>query len=435
MTADILKGLRWLGLDWDEGPGVEGPHAPYFQSERLDRYRKTANWLVEQESAYRCFCTIESLQDKRAQAQNRGEGWRYDRTCLGLPTEHIAELEAAGTKHVIRFKVPEGRTVFDDAVRGRIEVAHETIEDLIIVRSDGQPTYHLSNVVDDIDMAITHVLRGEDHISNTPKHILLFRALGAEVPVFAHLPLILGSDKKRLSKRHGATSIAEYEQQGFLSDTMVNFLSLLGWSPGGNQELMSRAELLETFSLDGVSGGNAIFDSAKLEWMNGQHIARLPVTDLVVMVRPSLEAEALWPALGRDETWLWQLLELLQPRVKRLGDFVHQAQPFLTEKVNYEADAVSKHLLNSGVASHVESLLQALRDTLPFEKSKVETTLRSTADALDIKASALIHPTRVALTGRTAGPSLFETIALLGQECTLTRLEALLEFLVDPERI
>ena len=239
MVTGILDGLEWLGLDWDEGPAVGGPHAPYFQSERLERYREAAGRLVTDGHAYYCYCSPERLRAERERAEARGEAWHYDRACLALTPERIAELEASGAPRAIRFNVPVGTTAFDDAVRGRIEFDTANIEDFVVQRSDGYPTYHLSVVVDDVDMAITHVIRGDDHISNTPKHVLLFRALGAQTPLFAHVPLILGADKKRLSKRHGATSVTEYKRQGYLPQAMINFLALLGWSPGDDRELMS----------------------------------------------------------------------------------------------------------------------------------------------------------------------------------------------------
>jgi nondiscriminating glutamyl-tRNA synthetase len=435
MTAGILDGMRWLGLDWDEGPEVGGPHAPYYQSQRLEQYREAAQRLVKQRLAYPCFCTPERLQSEREQAEQRGEVWRYDRTCLALSPDRVAELEAAGTKHVIRFRVPTGRTVFEDAVRGRIKIDHATIEDLVIVRSDAQPTYHLSNVVDDIDMAITHVLRGDDHISNTPKHILLFRALDSEVPVFAHLPLILGPDKKRLSKRHGATAIGEYREQGFLPEAMANFLAQLGWSPGDDRELMSRVDVVDAFSLDGVSGGSAVFDVTKLEWMNAKHIAMLPIAELSATVRPVLEADGLWPAEGRDETWLRQLLEVLRPRAKRLVDFPDQAQPFLAEPDAYEPAAVRKHLSGTKVAPVVGAIRSALDTLEPFDESHLETAIRRIIDEHGFKMGAVMQPVRIGLTGRTASPGIFETILLLGRERTLARLDALLAFLARLEGI
>ena len=286
--------LRWLGVDWDEGPEVGGPHGPYSQSARLRPPSRAADALVADGHAYYCYCTTERLQAERAAAEARGEGWIYDRRCLSLGPNEIARMEAAGLPRAVRVRVPPGETTFDDLVHGPITIDHATIEDFVILRSDGLPTYQLSVVCDDIDMAITHVVRGDDHISNTPKQILLYRALGRRVPVFAHVPLILGPDKKRLSKRHGATSVSEYERRAILPEAFVNFLALLGWSPGGDQEIFSREELIARFSLDGISGGNAVFNPEKLEWFNAQHLARLPADDLIARVRPELEAAGLW---------------------------------------------------------------------------------------------------------------------------------------------
>ncbi len=425
MVAGILDGLRWLGLTWDEGPEVGGPHAPYFQSQRFDRHRDAAAALVESGHAYRCYCSTDRLQAERHKAEARGDAWMYDRTCLGLSAERLAELEATGTPHAIRFKVPAGRTTFDDAVHGRIAFDGASIEDFVIVRSDGHPIYHLSVVVDDVDMEVSDVIRGDDHISNTPKHVLLFEALGAPVPRFAHVPLILGADKKRLSKRHGATSVLEYQRAGYLPEAMVNFLALLGWSPGEDRELMSGPELTSRFALDGISGGDAVFDTAKLDWMNGQYIAALPPAGLAGVVTPLLVDAGLWPP--RDEraatAWLHRLLELLRPRAKRLTEFVDQGRPFLSDEVEFDQGAVVKHLTGAAPAEHVLALAQALGSTDPFDEGHVETTVRETAERLGVKAGGLIHPVRVALVGRTTSPGIFETIVLLGRTRTLTRLE------------
>ena len=387
MVTGILDGLRWLGLTWDEGPGMPGPHAPYFQSERLDRYRTAVQRLLDGGHAY------------------RHEG-------------------------AIRFRPREGRVGFDDAVHGRIEFDTADIEHFVILRSDGYPTYHLSVVVDDMEMEITDVIRGDDHISNTPKHVLLFEALGAPVPRFAHVPLILGADKKRLSKRHGATSVTEYERQGYLSEAMVNFLALLGWSPGDDRELMSREELVASFALQGISGGNAVFNSEKLDWMNGQYIARLPVTELASLVKPLLDTAGLGasPLVAHAHTF-HVLLELLRPRAKKLTDFVEQARPLLVHTVEYDAEAVEKHLTAHDLATHVAALVDALRTVTPFDEPHVEAAVRGTAAQRGIKAGALIHATRVAVTGRTASPGLFEVLVLLGRDRTLARLERLLTFL------
>src|SRR5579862_2098796 len=259
MVEGILDGLRWLGLDWDEGPKIGGPHEPYFQSGRLDRYRAMAATLVAEGRAYYCYCTPEELKAKRAAAEQAGGAWLYDRTCRVRSAEDVAARERDGVPRAVRLKVPGGSIRFDDLVHGPIAVDAATLDDFVILRSDGHPTYQLSVVCDDIDMAITHVVRGDDHISNTPKQMLIYQAAGAPVPRFAHVPLILGPDKKRLSKRHGATSVMEYARQGFLPEAMTNFLALLGWSPGASaqgREVFTRDELVGMFALDGISGGN-----------------------------------------------------------------------------------------------------------------------------------------------------------------------------------
>jgi glutamyl-tRNA synthetase len=430
MVTGILDGLRWLGLTWDEGPEVGGPHAPYFQAQRLDKYRAAARHLVDAGHAYACFCSAERLRQERERAEQRGEAWQYDRTCLGLSADRLRELEAAGSPPAIRFKVPSGKTAFDDAVHGPIEFDGANIEDFVILRSDDHPTYHLSVVVDDVEMGITDVIRGDDHISNTPKHVLLFQALGAPVPRFAHVPLILGSDKKRLSKRHGATSVIEYKRLGYLPQAMVNFLALLGWSPGDDRELMDIDAIVQAFTLEGISGGNAVFNTEKLDWMNGQYIARMPIADLSAILRPMFDESGLGgEALIRDIASFHRLLELLRPRAKRLTDFVEQARPLVVDSVAYDPGAVDKHLSSPELAGHVAALADALSQTTPFDEAQVEAAVRNTATARGIKAAALIHATRVAITGRTMSPGLFELLAWLGPERTRGRLNRLLEFL------
>ncbi|HZI78030.1 MAG TPA: glutamate--tRNA ligase [Vicinamibacterales bacterium] len=425
MVTGILDGLRWLGLDWDEGPETGGPHAPYFQSGRLHRYREAAARLVDQGRAYYCFCAPDRLREEREKAEARGEAWQYDRACLALDPARVAELIGSGAPRAVRFKVPAGRLAFDDAVHGPIEFDSANIEDFVIVRSDGHPTYHLSVVVDDVDMGITLIIRGDDHISNTPKHVLLFEALESPVPRVAHVPLILGADKKRLSKRHGATSVTEYRNQGYLPAAMVNFLALLGWSPGDDRELMSRAELIESFTLEGISGGNAVFNTEKLDWMNGQYIGRMTTAELALAVRPLLAAIGLeTQPVVTDEQAFGRLLELLRPRAKRLTDFVEQAQPLLHEPAEYEP-AAEKHLSVPGLADHLEALANVLRTVEPFTESAAEAALRGVASERNVKAGALIHATRVAVTGRTASPGLFEVLVLLGRERTLARLARL----------
>jgi glutamyl-tRNA synthetase len=424
MVDGILDGMRWLGLDWDEGPKIGGPHAPYFQSERLDRYRALADRLVADGHAYYCYCAPDELKVKREAAERAGGAWKYDRTCCALTASEIAAREQARMPRAVRFKVPEGATRFEDLVHGPIAFDGANIEDFVILRSDGYPTYQLSVVADDVDMAITHVVRGDDHISNTPKQILLYRALGAEVPRFAHVPLILGPDKKRLSKRHGATSVMEYARQGYLPEAMVNFLALLGWSPGNDTELLSRDELVAAFALEGISGGNAVFNPEKLEWFNQQHLMRLAPDELARRVRPSFEAAGIWrdDLVADRHAWFFAVLELFRPRAKRLDDFAAQSRFLFVDAIDYDEAAVAKHVRVDGIADHLRALAAALGDLPTFDPATTEATLRHTAEARGVKAASLIHAVRVAVTGKSVSPGLFDVIALLGRDRVLGRI-------------
>jgi glutamyl-tRNA synthetase len=310
-------------------------------------------------------------------------------------------------------------------VLGRIEFPNKVIEDFVVLRSDGQPTYHLSVVVDDIDMQITHVVRGDDHISNTPKHVLLFQAFGGALPAFAHVPLILGTDKKRLSKRHGATSVTEYQRLGYLSEAMVNFLALLGWSPGGDQEVFTRDELIAKFALDGISGGNAVFNPEKLDWMNQQHIQRLPMQELIQRLQPSLEAAGLWSndyLDGRRE-WFARVVDLYKSRLRKLDQFAPEAQPVLveTDEVDFDTVAVNKHLTKV-IADPLDELANRYESLAEFAAPTLESDLRQLADSRGIKAAALIHASRVAVTGRASSPGLFEMLELVGRTRVIARL-------------
>ncbi len=436
MVAGILEGMRWLGLDWDEGPEVGGPHQPYFQSGRLETYRAMAARLVASGHAYYCYCTPDELSARREAAERRGEVWRYDRTCLQLTPEAVADREAAHAARAIRFKVPPGETSFDDLVHGPIRFDGAHIEDFVILRSDSHPTYHLSVVADDVDMGITHVVRGDDHISNTPKQVLLYTAVGSAVPKFAHVPLILGPDKKRLSKRHGATSVMEYQRLGYLPEAMVNFLALLGWGSGSaDQELFSRQDLIDAFALEGISGGNAVFNPEKLDWFNAQYIARLTDEELIGRLQPFFASAGLWSdALCSDRrAWFDRVLALLRPRAKRLAEFPEQARPFFEDPSTYDADAVKKYLTGAGLPDHLRALGEAWSTTEPWDEASTEAALRRTAEARGIKAGALIHATRLAMTGRAVSPGLFELLTLCGRDATLRRLQHLQAFLESRE--
>jgi glutamyl-tRNA synthetase len=432
MVDGILNGLRWLGLYWDEGPGIDGEYGPYFQSERLDRHRAMAERLVAGGHAYYCYCTADTLKAKREAAEQAGSAWRYDRTCCALTPGEIAARERDRVPRVIRFRVPAGPTRFDDLVHGPIEFDGANIEDFVLLRSDAQPTYQLSVVSDDVEMKITHVLRGDDHISNTPKQILLYRAVGAEEPKFAHLPLILGPDKKRLSKRHGATSVTEYERQGYLPEAMFNFLSLLGWSPGTDEEIFTREALIDAFTLEGISGGNAVFNTEKLDWFNQQHIMRLAPDDLAMRIKPWLETAGSWrdEYLGDRHAWFFAVLELLRPRARQLGDFAQQGAVFFRDTVEYDASAVEKFLRPAGIEAHLAAIAAVFARLEAFDAASTEPALRSVAEARGVKAGVLIHAVRVAVTGKAASPGLFDVLALLGRDRVEARLAAARQLLM-----
>ena len=424
MVTGIVDGLRWLGLDWDEGPDIGGPHAPYFQSQRIEKYRAEAYRLVREGRAYYCYCSPEEIQRKRADAEGRGEAWAYDRACLRRSPEEAARLDAEGAARAIRFRVPEGQTTFTDLVRGEISFDNIHIEDFVILRSDGQPTYHLSVVVDDVDMEMTHVVRGDDHISNTPKQILLYHAFGKTPPRFAHVPLILGPDRKRLSKRHGATSVMEYSRLGYLPEAMTNFLALLGWSPGGDREVLSKDELIALFTLEGISGGNAVFNAEKLDWFNQQHIARLAAPDLLNRLESRLRDTGLWRDTFRstESAWLNAVIDLVKPRVRTLDQFVFELEPFLREAPDTDEAAAAKHLSSAEVRDALPRLIERLDTVEPFDAVHTEQALRAVAEQAGTKAAALIHATRVAVTGRAVSPGLFDVLALMGRRRVIARL-------------
>ena len=422
MVTGILDSMTWLGLDWDEGPNVGGPHAPYYQTGRLPLYKEAAQRLVDQERAYYCFCRPEDLKARRDAAEQAGTSWTYDRACRAISSAEIRDRLDAGDPKAIRFLVPAGRTFFDDQVHGRIDFDNATIEDFVVLRSDGYPTYHLSVVVDDVEMAITHVVRGDDHISNTPKQVLLYHAMRAPVPAFAHVPLILGPDKKRLSKRHGATSVGEYEKQGYLPEAMVNFLALLGWSPGSDEEVFTRDELVHRFTLEGISGGNAVFNPEKLDWFNQQHILRMPAAEILTRIAPDLAAAGLTDAAATDPGRTVRAVDLVKPRARKLTDVISLVRPFLAERIDRDETAVAKHLSAPDLGSHLAAWCARLSSLEPFAAAPLEVELRRVAEERGIKAGILIHATRVAVTGQSVSPGIFEVLEVMGRDRVLERL-------------
>jgi glutamyl-tRNA synthetase len=416
-TRAILGGLSWLGLDWDEGP--------VFQSDGLARHVAEARRLLAEGKAYRDFTTPEQLKEitGRSGVEDRRLPRRIAAT---LGSEESDRRAAAGHPFAIRFRVPDGETVWDDLVHGERRFANADVEDLVVLRSDGTPTYNLAVVSDDADERITHVLRGDDHVSNTPKQILLYQALGYPVPIFGHLPMILGPDGKRLSKRHGATAVEEYQQKGILPEALFNFLALLGWNPGDEREVMDRAELTRAFTLERVQKKSAVFDTEKLEWLNGQHLAKRGTEDLLPLAMARLAARG-HPAdswAGREE-WLRALVDLLKVRARTVDELAEMAEPYLRGgPPEYAADAVAQHWAKEpGAVSDRLDRLRLRLSGVAWEAPALEEATRGAAAELGVGAGKLIHPLRVAVTGRMHSPGIFEVLVLLGRERSLARIE------------
>jgi glutamyl-tRNA synthetase len=433
LTAAILESMKWLGLNWDEGP--------YLQSERLERYQAMARELELRGHAYPCFCTPQELQAKRAQAEAQRRPWKYDGACRRLSNADRQRRRREGFPRAIRFCVPEaGQTSYEDQVFGHIELENQEIEDFVLLRSDGHPTYHLGVVADDLDLRVTHVIRGADHISNTPKQILMYRALGAPEPLFAHLPLILGPDKQRLSKRHGATAVGAYREQGVLPEALVNFLALLGWTPPGQKEILPLEEMVRAFELKDVSTSNAVFDLEKLAWMNSEYLRHLPTDRLVGLAEEELQSAGVLQKSegGRqiaegssslEEERFKRTVLLLQSRARSLKDFSGPFRSFFTDDFQFDPDAQEKFWKDASLAGLLEALGTRLAALEPFDVGTTEKCLRGLAEEKDVKAGLLINATRVALTGQAVAPGLFEVIATLGRERVGARLRRAANFL------
>ncbi len=414
MVEGILQGLRWLGLDWDEGP--------FFQSQRLARYREFAAALLEAGSAYRCFCKAAGEDAREPTAASPKH------ICAALTSGESARRAASGEPFAVRFRIPPDKTSFSDRVFGKIEVDNAVLEDFVLLRSDGFPTYHLSVVVDDLDMEITHVIRGADHIPNTPKQVLLYRASGRKPPEFAHLPLILGPDKQRLSKRHGATSVMAYAELGYLPDAFFNFLALLGWSPGDDRELFSRQELIDHFSLEGVGKANAVFGLDKLDWYNSQRLRNASPEALRQMAVDELKNGGI-SAMDLSSESLDPILELLRNRLRKISDLTGVWKSFFSDEFEYEKAAADKYLSDPKLKELIPELLRRCRRLDAFSLNSTETALRGLAEEKGVKAALFINALRVGLTGQGVAPGLFEIMQALGKDRTLSRMEKLISYL------
>jgi glutamyl-tRNA synthetase len=422
-TRAIFDGLRWLGLMWDE--------EVVYQGANIERHQADARRLLDSGHAYRDFTPQEELDRMRAEAEARGEAFRFDRRTAFLPADEEQRRVDRGDPFAIRFRVPEGETSWDDLVHGTITFPNKDVDDFVILRSDGSPVYNFAVVSDDVAMRITLVMRGDDHISNTPKQIMLYRALGAELPGFAHLPMIHGMDGRKLSKRHGATAVGDYQHEGILPGAMCNFLALLGWSPGGDREVMSMQEMIDLFSTDGLLRKASVFDPKKLEWMNGQHLSLTPAAELEPIISPLAVQAGLATAaelLARREWWL-KLLDLLRVRARTTHDILRQASTYFSAKVDYDPDAVGKHWKDRAGAA---TILTAVRDrlaTTDWDSAALEESLRRLAEELGLSSGKVFQPLRVALVGQLASPGIFDVLAVLGQEKSLARLDAAIGYL------
>lgn len=418
MTKQIQSALAWIGIEWDEGP--------FLQSERIERHRERARELLASGRAYRCFCTPEELDRQREGAQKAGKAFLYPRTCAALDAAEVESRLAAGAPFAVRFRMPDDHIRFQDLLHGAMDFPPDALDDFILLRSDGTPTYHMSVVVDDIDMEITHVIRGEDHLSNTPKHVPLFHALWNRVPLFCHLPLILGPDRKRLSKRIGSTSVEEFRHEGILPQTLYNFLALLGWSPGGDRELMTRAEMIELFTVERLNAAAAVFDRDKLLWMNGQYIQKLPFGELEPHLAPFLH-ELGSDGIERDR--LERIVDLYRPRAQTLRELAAPVGTFLAEELIYQREECEKFLADPSLPEHLGALAERFDGLESFDVPSLDAALRSLAEERGLKAAVLIHPTRMAVSASKGGPPLFDLVALVGREATAKRFARFTEFL------
>ncbi|MEM7483115.1 MAG: glutamate--tRNA ligase [Acidobacteriota bacterium] len=418
MTRQIQNALEWLGCGWDEGP--------FLQSAGVDRHRERVDDLLAADRAYRCFCTPEELAEQRRAAEKLGERFRYPGTCAHLAVDDIERRMAANTPFVVRFRMGEDHIRFEDLVRGEVDFPPDALDDFILLRSDGSPTYHMSVVSDDIDMAVSHVLRGDDHLSNTPKHIALFRALDAPVPTFGHLPLILGPDKKRLSKRTGATSVEEFRAQGVLPQALYNFLALLGWSPGDDREILSREEMVDLFTIDRLNTSAAVFDADKLAWMNAQYLFNSPLEEIWPHLEPFLDEAGLANA---DPERLREAVTLHRLRAHNLRELAEGIGHYFVDDLTYDPALCARFANKEGLGEHIAQLRDHYSALETFDIDPLDQALRALCEELGQKAGHLIHPLRMAVSASKTGPPVFDLVALVGRDATHRRLTAFIAYL------
>ena len=425
----IIDGLKWMGLDWDEGPDVGGDYGPYYQSQRLELYRQSAEHLISQGDAYCCYCSPERLEEMRAEQVRRKQPPGYDRLCRGLSTREQSQRETEGITPVVRFKTPlEGQTKYHDLIWENVVFENNIIDDFVLLKSDGYPTYHLASVVDDHAMKISHVIRAEEWISSTPRHLLLYQSLELESPQYIHHPMILGPDRAKLSKRHGAVSILDYREQGYLPETMFNFLALIGWSLDDKTDIISRHELVKNFTLERIGKTGAIFNQDKLDWMNGAYIRGLSPKDFVQRVMPFLERD-LPSEIKRplDIDYVRKIMPLVQERAHTLADVAQLTKFFFADDLDYkEHPPIGKDMDAAASAKALKAAMQKIEPLPAFNEEALETAFRQLAEELELKTGQLFGTLRIAGTAQIAAPPLFQTMVVLGRERCLQRIKAAL---------
>jgi glutamyl-tRNA synthetase len=431
-VENLIATLGWAGLEYDEGPEKGGSAGPYIQSERLEIYRKYVGQLLQMGKAYPCFCTADRLEQMRRRQETEKLSFKYDRECLRLPSDEVKRRLSTNIPHVVRMLVPDGRTVrFDDLIRHVVEIEAERIDDQVLLKSDGYPTYHLANVVDDHLMGITHVIRGEEWLSSTPKHVILYEFFGWNLPLFAHLPLLLNPDRSKLSKRQGDVAVEDYRTKGYLPGALVNFVAFLGWNPGGTKELFSMKELIEAFSIDGVNKSGAIFNIEKLNWLNFEHLRQMPEADVMHALRRELK-QSIFAGKEYPDEYLLAVIRAMRERVSFMKDFIEKSPYFFKEPPAYDPEALKKRWTAS--TPHLVDALIAEFSRLgqAAGKQEFETALHAVAEQQKVSHGELIHPLRLAISGMSGGPGVFDILEILGTAESIRRLHTALERIPTP---
>lgn len=430
-VSQILTSLKWLGINWDEGPEVGGDHGPYYQSERFDIYKKYCQQLVDEGKAYYCFCTPEELEAEREKQRQAKQPFRYARTCRDLTPDEVKARIDAGASYSVRLKIPaEGNVVVHDLIHGDVTFNMDQYDDFVIMKSNGIPTYNFAVVIDDHLMGMTHVMRAEEHLSNTPKQLLVYEAFGWEPPKFGHMSMILAPDRSKLSKRHGATSVEEFRSQGYVAEAIVNYLTLLGWGPGDEREMFSLQETVELFELEQMSKKAAVYDTKKLTWMNGQYLSELPLEKILPEVKPFFikdgYVDEAW--FAENEEYFAKLVDTVRVRVKTLQEIADASDYFFKDVESYDEKGVAKHFNPEAVAL-LEQCIAAVEADDVYSLETTEAAYNKIAADNGLALGKVIHPTRLALTGRTVSPGMFDVMVLLGKKKTLERLHKAVEFI------